>query len=531
MKNYRKNRTRNSYPEILGARPSFESGVLAEPSLAFGGQNKHPCQKTGLGLYGPYSLIGQDSPTLSTITVGIVGPAPMISDAERWLMACSHRLTNDGGDPFLKPHFPGINSEHPFCCELRFGEAWREAIGQREIEDALGPENFYERVKRIVRLYVGAIQVLAERDPRPAVVLCCIPKEIIDFCTVRRTKAGKEMRHFTSSEKRARQDVAAGQGFLFQYMDPTLGIEDQESGHQNLRRGLKAEAMQIGIPTQLVWPRTLRLVDVESPAERMVEDVASRAWNFVTALYHKAGGSPWRLADVENDVCFVGVSFYREVGAMRPSLRTSMAQAFTSSGDGYVLRGSSFDWDESRSGRSPHLDAKGAEILMREVLSIYKRQNRGGLPSRVVVHKSSLYWDEELAGFKEATKLVPRSDFIALGSRRIQFYRPGIYPPIRGTYVKFSEAELLLYTVGYVPFLRTYPGPRVPQPLDIVQHVGDSPWDTVLREILALTKMNWNTAHFACAEPITVAFSRRVGQILAELRPDLLPRPEYRFYM
>ena len=88
---------------------------------------------------------------------------------------------------------------------------------------------------------------------------------------------------------------------------------------------------------------------------------------------------------------------------------------------------------------------------------------------------------------------------MALGSRGLQFYRKGDYPPLRGTYVKFSEADLLLYTVGYVPFLRTYPGARVPQPLEILEHVGDSPWDVVLKEVLALTKMNWNTADFGGA--------------------------------
>lgn len=50
----------SSPPDISQTRPpSFESGVLAEPLLAFGGQHKHPSQKTGLGLYGPYSLKGR----------------------------------------------------------------------------------------------------------------------------------------------------------------------------------------------------------------------------------------------------------------------------------------------------------------------------------------------------------------------------------------------------------------------------------------------------------------------------------------
>src|SRR5207249_4341496 len=200
-------------------------------------------------------------------------------------------------------------------------------------------------------------------------------------------------------------------------------------------------------------------------------------------------------------------------------------------GDGYVLRGHTFEWDEARQGKTPHLDRRLALSLLRDVIELYQRQNRGSLPSRIVLHKSSRFWDEEIAGFEEATQLVPRKDFVALGNRGLQFYRTGQYPALRGTYIKFSESDLLLYTSGYVPFLRTYPGARVPQPLEILEHFGDSPWDTVLREVLSLTKVNWNTADFACSDPITIAFSRRVGQVLAEVGPHSKIRPEYRFYM
>lgn len=122
-------------------------------------------------------------------------------------------------------------------------------------------------------------------------------------------------------------------------------------------------------------------------------------------------------------------------------------------------------------------------------------------------------------------------DFIAFGSRGIQFYRGGDYPALRGTFVKFSDSNFLLYTSGYIPFLRSYPGPRVPMPLEILEHHGDSPWTSVLKEIVALTKMNWNTADFACGEPITTAFASRVGRIMAEIPEDVKPRAEYRFYM
>lgn len=523
-------RAKRVAPSPMVRVPNFESGLISEPLLAFGGQQHHVDPKTGLALYGPYSLMGQTVPTLKNIIVGIVGPPAMIADAEAWLAACRGILTNEGSQPFLYPHFPGINPEGPFQCELNFGDVWRESIRDVEIKTALADPEFSQRVKNVVRLYLRAIEVLAARDPRPAVVLCCMPQDVIDSCTVEDRRARAKRLREKREKSRRKSALDSSQFLLFSAGEPE-GSEEEEAGHQNLRRGLKAEAMQYGIPTQLVWPRTLRLTPSPATPGQRTQDVATRAWNFTTALYHKAGGSPWRLAELEPGVCFVGVSFFREVFGESPRIHTSMAQAFTAAGDGYVLRGGTFEWDERRHGKSPHLDRQLAASLLRDVIELYQKQNRGSLPTRIVMHKSSRFWEDELAGFEEACELVPRHDFVALGSRGLQFYRKGDYPPLRGTYVKFSETDLLLYTVGYVPFLRTYPGARVPQPLEVLEHFGDSPWDVVLKEVLALTKMNWNTADFACWDPITTAFSRRVGQILAEVPAGMKIRPEYRFYM
>ncbi len=521
------------YKSSIQRTPNFDSGVVPEPLLAFGGRHEHVDPKTGLALYGPYTIAGQTRPSLSSFIVGIVGPADMIADAERWLDACKGILANDGAQPFLYPHFPGLNNAHPYQCELIFGDTWHESIKDSHLHAAVNEPNFAERIKKVTGLYMRAIETLAtHREPKPQVILCCIPQEIIDYCTVWVTRAGEMKRiKISKPERLIERTTGNGQLFLFSEMNTTSGTEDEEWGHQNLRRGLKAEAMQFGIPTQLVWPRTLRLIEATSPSERQLQDMATRAWNFTTALYYKAGGTPWRLAQIEPDVCFVGVSFYKDLLETNPRMRTSMAQTFTAAGDGYVLRGNAFEWDESRLGRSPHLDQKSAAALMRDVLDLYQRQNKGSLPRRIVVHKTSKFWQEELTGFEDVCQYVPQKDFVALGKRGIQFYRTGNYPPLRGTYVKFSNTDLLFYTVGYIPYLRTYPGPRVPQPIEILEHHGDSAWNIVLEEILALTKLNWNTANFAYSMPITIAFSQSVGQILAELPPTLPLRPEYRFYM
>jgi len=81
--------------------------------------------------------------------------------------------------------------------------------------------------------------------------------------------------------------------------------------------------------------------------------------------------------------------------------------------------------------------------------------------------------------------------------------------------------------------LGTYPGPYVPEPLEIVEHFGDSSIQKISREILALTKLNWNSATFSCGFPMTLFFAREVGKILSEI-PDGQEhyiQPSYRYYI
>ena len=48
---------------------------------------------------------------------------------------------------------------------------------------------------------------------------------------------------------------------------------------------------------------------------------------------------------------------------------------------------------------------------------------------------------------------------------------------------------------------------------------------------MILTKMNWNSARLGGLLPITLRFSRMVGDILKELPDGIEPLPNYKFYM
>ncbi len=204
-----------------------------------------------------------------------------------------------------------------------------------------------------------------------------------------------------------------------------------------------------------------------------------------------------------------------------------MAQAFSDLGEGIVMRGEPFKWDRLT---SPHLTAELAEDLMRRVISEYVNHMKH-LPNRVVVHKWSRYWDDERRGFEEALSNIPQVDFVAFGSRDIRFFRAGQSPPLRGTMITLGKGNAILYTRGYVPFLGTHLGPRIPRPIEIVEHFGSSTMTQICQEILTLTKLDWNSSDFAGRDPITTAFSEDVGHILAELPRAHKPRPHYRFYM
>jgi len=97
--------------------------------------------------------------------------------------------------------------------------------------------------------------------------------------------------------------------------------------------------------------------------------------------------------------------------------------------------------------------------------------------------------------------------------------------------MRLDEEQTILYTRGSVDFFRTYPGMYVPNPLALHAQRRDTPdWNLLLKETLALTKMNYGT-QFDGALPITLKAARQVGDILKYVPDSVIPDPRYRFYM
>lgn len=517
----------------LQSRKKFQSWYIPEPLLVFGDGKTHIDPKVGLTLYGP---LRTDSgvPTPTSISVGIIGTGETLGQTKIFLQSLMKKVPSSNDNPFHHPPFPGFKDA--FDCFLTLSDDFNETIPTFDVKRAVEQPIFEKRVESAVKLFLDKIENISERVPKPNVVVCALPQDVVDSCVVKRTSTGvvkvkrppkrgdlaETLKHHLTPDAEGKKQV-----FLDNFEAEALKIIEKDIEVTNFWRALKAGGMAFGMPTQIVWPSTTQPKKINGKQNR--QDLATIAWNFSVALHYKGSGFPWTMTRMKIGTCYVGITFFKDLTDDENRMRTSMAQVFTYTGEGLVIRGDRFEWDKHQD-RSPHLNEKGAEELLKKAIELYT--NRIGQPPlRVVVHKSSKYWEDEKRGFESALKEIKLHDLVAIGERDIRFFRYGQFPPLRGTVIQLGKTNYLLYTRGFTPYLRTYPGAHVPLPLDILEHYGDSSPDVVLTEILALSKMNWNSADFSLAKPITLLFSKKVGEVMASLPESVNPRHEYLYYM
>ncbi|MFQ5834145.1 MAG: RNA-binding domain-containing protein [Candidatus Thorarchaeota archaeon] len=492
------------------------SSYIDEPALVFGGRKEDTDPRLGLKYYGPFHT--EDERPKSQMRVGIIATGNTLSLAKTFLEMLKTEQETHDWNKFLSPSYPGFSSTSVIGCEILISDSWQEVIRQRDIDlivqDGLkNPDSHVnERIAKAVKLYVEKVRNISMEDSRPDLILCIIPKKINDYCGITEK---------TRKAKRRRKDGERNQTLLTEF-----GVEDPNPRSFDLRNAVKGQIMEYGIPIQFLQEeKATAVLDYKKPSR--IQEPATFSWNIGTAMYYKSDGKPWRLAKLEKGTCYVGVSFYRSYLKPKEDLHVSMAQVFTHSGDGFVLKGSEVEIDEST--KEPSLNENSAFQLLEKAIAGYSSKVYTK-PSRVVIHKSSRFKSGERKGFLDAIGGA-KADLVAIRPESsIQFVRTGRYPMLRGTLIRLAEKRFLLFTSGYIPRLRTYPGPRIPRPLNL-EIDADSEPEQVATEVLKLTKINWNTAAFCDKKPITLEFPRRVGQVLSELPDGAKIQSHYRFYM
>lgn len=465
--------------------PRLSADWIEEPSLRFANDHGHVDPKTGIPLYGPRSL--GTFRHKREVHVGVIGTSESADFARRYYEQASGGV--DGDDAHTP--FPGYRADRGFRCDLVFDPKLIEPITRSEHQDILSIKKGRERFEKLLLILELKLRLLTQKDHPLDYIVFALPTDLYQRCKT------------------------------VDYVEKGVGHV-----HRDLRRAFKAMAMQYQKPTQILLDSTTGLTD----SKRALDHPSVVAWNLFTGLYFKIDGLPWGPAALPSGSCYIGISFFRPMGESS-TLRTSVVQAFDENGEGLVLRGHRFHWDERQHGKSPHLSEDLSEKLISMVMDRYKAEQKQ-LPKRVVIHKTSRYEPQERAGFEAALKsrgcLYDLVSLNPTSSNRL--LRAGQYPPLRGTL--FSTGAIsYLYTTGYLPALGKYPHGHVPSPLQVADHVGDTAKADLLREVMTLTKMNWNSANMEGSMPITLRFARLVGDVLREVPTDREPQPKYKFYM
>jgi hypothetical protein len=112
---------------------------------------------------------------------------------------------------------------------------------------------------------------------------------------------------------------------------------------------------------------------------------------------------------------------------------------------------------------------------------------------------------------------APESNVVGVRIRLnddLRIYRPGNHAVLHSLAYARDERTAFLWANGFIPRLRTYPGREVPKGLLVDVCRGRANIQTVLRDVLALTKLNYNACIYGDWQPVTLSFADAVGEIL-----------------
>lgn len=466
----------------------FETKIFDEPHLEFGDKHHHSDPRLGLFEAGPLQI-----PLGDVVKVAVVGSSKTIEDAKQYFAEAAAGFEGKGEKhPNLHPDFPGLGNLNPFRCKFEIPDGATAALPQSKIDAIRKEVHHGKAVEMAVDEIMTELRTLDEGSNRPQVAVVALPVSLIE-----RVWNAK--------------------------VDSKATVEKEDSGGSDapdFRGMLKAKAMDLSFPIQIVWEdvfdESAKIPQkIKESRARKIQDQADRTWNLFTTLYYKGTGRiPWRKMpeDGEYTACFIGISFYREVGGQQ--LFTSAAQMFDERGRGFILKGRRAH-TQSR-GRHPYMTQEDAHQLISNALAAYRNHHKN-YPARVIVLKTSQFREEEADGIYEAIAEAGAEfrDLVWIQeSYSVKIFRDGNYPVMRGTFVEL-DGKGLLYTNGSIPYYGTYPGMYDPRPLLLCPYPGsDSTIAQIANEVLSLTKINWNSTQMNQKLPIPIRAARAVGEVL-----------------
>jgi hypothetical protein len=477
---------------------------LVEPKLRFGLNQALEDPRDGLTLFGPL-----DEGKTFGVRPAVIGTPAGIRRFWNWV-AQIQRPIDEG--KFSRPPFPGFEA----AFNVPFGQKrlFEVALDEHELIDACHIEDRHQRVHRVVRLYADKIKAAVTDESQADVWFVIVPDEVYASCRPESVIAKDIRTPFeTSLGKGIAKKLVAAPSFFEELNDDALPYKYQPHFHNQL----KALLLEDEVPTQVIRESTIAPNDFLNPMgypKRKIGFASEIAWNLCTTAFYKSGARPWKLAEVRSGVCYLGIVFKLDESDPDGRWSSCGAQMFLDSGDGLVFKGAGGPW-YSATTNSYHLSEDAARQLMEIAVAEYTLR-AGQPPDELFIHGKARFNDEEWRGFRAG---IPASTKRLVGVRirlaeDLRIYRPGRHAVLRTLAYIRDERTAFLWANGFIPRLQTYPGREVPKGLLIDVCRGNADIHTVLNDVLALTKLNYNACIYGDGQPVTLSFADAVGEIL-----------------
>ena len=102
---------------------------------------------------------------------------------------------------------------------------------------------------------------------------------------------------------------------------------------------------------------------------------------------------------------------------------------------------------------------------------------------------------------------------------------------MRGLGWLVDETTGYLFTRGYIPRTNSTNHLEIANPLYIEINKGDANLETVMNDIMALTKLNYNACIYGDGLPVTLRFSDLIGNILTATSEWQTEMRQFKYYI
>jgi hypothetical protein len=269
----------------------------------------------------------------------------------------------------------------------------------------------------------------------------------------------------------------------------------------------------------------------------------------ILGLYVKANGTPWRNETISDSTAFIGLDF--SVNRINNATRFVLGSShiFDSSGQGLRFLLQPIE-NPVFYGRNPFMSKEDARRLILKLKEAYFRLDGNSKLEKLVIHKVLHYTNDEMQGIAEALEGIDNIELLQIQKysnwRAIRGFKDAqskisiaAYPVQRGTVIQLDDFSFLLWTHGSVldqdvagvnkDYYQSTRG--IPAPLLIRRFRGTDPIETTVREVLALTKMNWNGGELYKILPVTLDFSKRLARYAKQAETLQAIPYDFRFFM